>query len=46
MKTTIEGSGAGSGGVAGVFAMITAAMVIVMFVISVFGPKTREQTAA
>jgi MFS transporter, putative metabolite:H+ symporter len=35
-----------NGGVTGVFVMITIAMVIVMLVITVFGPKTREQTAA
>jgi MFS transporter, putative metabolite:H+ symporter len=35
-----------NGGVAAVFALITAAMVIVMFVIAVFGSKTREHTAA
>ncbi|KWV48571.1 MFS transporter [Bradyrhizobium macuxiense] len=33
-------------GVSGVFAAITTAMMIVMLVISIFGPKTREQVAA
>ncbi|WP_445220108.1 hypothetical protein ACKWRH_08355 [Bradyrhizobium sp. Pa8] len=33
-------------GVSGVFATITTAMVIVMLVIGIFGPRTREQVAA
>lgn len=35
-----------SSGVSGVFATITTAMVIVMLVIGIFGPRTREQVAA
>lgn len=35
-----------SSGVSGVFATITTAMVIVMLVIAVFGPKTRDRVAA